>query len=109
MVFTLSNLSVPETTRVRHRTLLRTRPNQRFLDDCEKRLADAPYVMSFPATSAVAPHINEIRQESADATPFCARLFETPGVYPAYTDGVALAERVSRSVFSKALRLRWRS
>ncbi len=79
--------------------------HQRFLDDCEKRLADALYVMSFPATSAIASHINEIRQESADATQFCARLFETPGVYPAYTDGVALAERVLEGAQTKAAKL----
>jgi hypothetical protein len=79
--------------------------HQRFLDDCERRLADALYIMSFPATSAVAPHINEIRQESADATQFCARLFETTGVYPAYVDGVALAERVLEGASTKVAKL----
>jgi hypothetical protein len=34
--------------------------HQRFLDDCERRLADELYGMSFPAASAVASHINEI-------------------------------------------------
>ena len=79
--------------------------HQRFLDNCEKRLADALYVMSFPAASAVAPHINEIREESADATQFCARLFETPGVYAAYTDGVTLAERVLEGASTKVAKL----
>jgi hypothetical protein len=54
--------------------------HQRFLDDCEKRFADALFVMSFPATSAVAPHINELRQESADATQFCKALRDARGI-----------------------------
>jgi hypothetical protein len=79
--------------------------HQRFLDDCERRLADELYGMSFPAASAVAPHINEIREESADASQFCARLFEVPGVYTAYTDGVTLAERVLEGASTKVAKL----
>jgi hypothetical protein len=79
--------------------------HQRFLDDCERRLADELYGMSFPAASAVASHINEIREESADATQFCAKLFETPGVYAAYTDGVTLAERVLEGASTKVAKL----
>jgi hypothetical protein len=79
--------------------------HQRFLDDCERRLADELYGMSFPAASAVAPHINEIREESADASQFCARLCVTPGVYAAYTDGVTLAERVLEGASTKVAKL----
>ena len=79
--------------------------HQRFLDNCERCLANELYGMSFPAASAVASHINEIREESADASQFCARLFERPGVYAAYTDGVTLAERVLEGASTKVAKL----
>jgi hypothetical protein len=78
---------------------------QCFLDECEKRFADALYVMHFPAGSAVALHIDELRQESADATEFGRRFFEMIGVYPAYIDGVAVAERVLEGASTKVTKL----
>ena len=79
--------------------------HQRFLDECEKLFADALHGMSLPATSEVAPHINEIKQESADAAGFHARFYDTPGVYPAYTDGITLAERVLEGAPTKPTKL----